>query len=67
MKHIIPEFKTLPPKMRGYLKKFKWIKRDEISIILKEVKGVYIFYHLNKPVYVGKTDNLKRRLCCSSF
>ena len=62
MKNKIPNFTELVDKMEGYYNNLKDIEREHISKVLKGLKGVYIFYENEIPVYVGKTDNLARRL-----
>jgi len=58
----IPNFYELLYEMSIYYNKLKEINRNEISEKLKNKKGVYVFYDDDKVKYVGKTDNLERRL-----
>ena len=57
-----PSFLDLVDKMDLYLAKLQTVERDKIKETLKGLKGVYIFFEDEAPVYVGKTDNLVRRL-----
>jgi len=49
----------LPVKLEQ-LKKTNAITAKDLSNVPK--KGVYIFWEENKAIYVGRTDNMKRRL-----
>jgi len=46
------------PQLMVKLNDSDFVQRDT----LKNEKGVYVFYENKKPVYVGRTRNLKRRL-----
>ncbi len=61
-KSIVPNFIDVYNKMETLILRFQNIKREEINTVLNGKRGVYMFYENNEPVYVGKTDNLKRRL-----
>lgn len=62
MNHTIPNFLDLTNKMDLYLDKLQTVERDKIKGTLQGLKGVYVFFEDDVPVYVGKTDNLVRRL-----
>lgn len=62
MGKLIPNFQDLASKMEIYLEQLVTVERDQIKKALKGLKGVYIFFENDVPVYVGKTDNLARRL-----
>ncbi len=38
------------------------IARDDIGITQVPQKGVYVFFEDNKPIYVGRSNRLKKRL-----
>jgi len=55
-------FESILVEMPNYEKQLEEIQRSEITKKLQNKKGVYVFYENNIAVYVGKTDNLGRRL-----
>jgi len=58
-------FKELADRMPSYLQsllKQPLIAIDDIGITQVPQKGVYIFFEGNKPVYVGRSNRLKKRL-----
>lgn len=57
-----PDFSVLLKEMPKYERRLEFIASTDISKLLKNKKGVYVFYKRNIAVYVGKTDNLGRRL-----
>jgi len=38
------------------------IARDDIGVIQVPEKGVYVFFENNKPIYVGRSNRLKKRI-----
>ena len=48
------------PELLGVLESQPLLTRDNLASIPKQ--GVYVFYQNNKPVYVGRSNNLKRRI-----
>ena len=48
------------PKLLNDLKSQPLLTRDNLAGIPNQ--GVYVFYQNNKPVYVGRSNNLKRRI-----
>jgi len=36
---------------------------DGYRLVVPETSGVYLFFDLRGPLYVGKADNLRRRFC----
>jgi predicted GIY-YIG superfamily endonuclease len=62
MKENFPNFDSILAEMSTYQKQLKTIERKEISKVLKKKKGVYVFLEKDIAVYIGKTDDLGRRL-----
>ena len=54
--HLVAEMPQLLKRLRSK----PLLTRDDLGSIPKH--GVYVFYQNNKPVYVGRSNNLKRRI-----
>jgi predicted GIY-YIG superfamily endonuclease len=50
------------PKFLEELKNKSLLARDELKRIPQKQKGIYVFYENNKPLYVGRSNNLKLRI-----
>jgi len=38
------------------------IARDDVGIVQVPEKGVYVFFENNKPIYVGRSNRMKKRI-----
>lgn len=57
------EFKVLVDQLPGLLESLKSsppVPRSDLSVI--PAKGVYVFFESGKPMYVGRTDDMKGRI-----
>jgi predicted GIY-YIG superfamily endonuclease len=50
------------PKLLEELKNKPLLARDELKKNPQKQKGIYVFYENNKPLYVGRSNNLKSRI-----
>jgi hypothetical protein len=61
------EFKRLVDQLPGLLKKLnksRLMRRNDLTGI--PAKGIYVFFERGKPIYVGRSNRLKKRITAHS-
>lgn len=59
------DFKKLIDKLPNLLRQLEAetpVVREELKKVAVPVRGVYVFYDRGKPIYVGSTNRMKKRL-----